>query len=912
MAQQIEMKMKRIRNRLTLKALAASIAAALAQAAWSQEQEQEETNPDLIGIEEVVAVGRLVSSSQQVAFERMEDASVVDTIGAEMISRMGDSTVAASLRRLPGLSLVQEKFVYIRGLGERYSATSLNGASIPSPDLTRNVIPLDVFPTSVVESLRVQKTWAPDLSANFGGGSVDIRTQGVPNDFELNFEFSTGANGEVPSNLLTYHGGSDDKWGTDDGARALSPDILAAVNEYQGAVDVQGILALLQRADATATLVDAQAINRSLAVNLNRDFRIKQVSPSPDGGIRFNVGNRFDVNQNWDIGLLAGASYDTSWRQTTAIARNFTFPTERTDTEVESTQSVNISGTLNLGVNFTDDHSFEFTTLHLRNTDDEFAIRDFFNENREISDGLGVRDYRFEFEERNMITRQIEGTHYLGSETRGRLPGLFRDLNWIPLDTEIGWFYSESQAETDIPNRAVVSSFTVTDPVTAEVLGESVQLQSTAATHRFTDLDDEVNSWGWSVSVPFETDNATIDFKLGGGHDEKTRVYRESNFSVGPLAVADPSILSRPIYQVFSDSNIMDQANNFVFVRQGTNNQSYLAATATDSMFGMIDWTRNERWRVAAGARWEDYRQVAVDWNPFGFSETSPQVTTNVDVLEGGTFQSDEIYPAVSLTYMSDFWAETFQLRFGVSQTAVRPDLREITDASYIDPITGDLTSGNSGVVPSDVDNLDIRAEWFYESGDSFTVTLFQKDITKPIEFFESAASDTTIAREILNADSGEVRGLEFEFLKGLGFVGRRFDSLFLQGNLTLQDSELVAGPRADAPTNPIRALSGASDYVANVMLGYDSPNGKHTATLIYNEFGERLFVAGRNGAPDGFEQPFESLDFTYFWYPRDSITFKAKFQNMLDDEIEIQREGLTVFTERPGRLFSLAVTWRL
>lgn len=905
--------MRKFGNELTQTALATAISALLSQGVWAQneqEQEQQVEQADNAVIEEVVTVGRLVSSSQQVLFERMEDASVVDTIGAESIGRMGDSTVAASLRRLPGLSLVQEKFVYIRGLGERYSATSLNGAQIPSPDLTRNVIPLDVFPTSVVESLRVQKAWSPDLSANFGGGSIDIRTEGIPNGLDINFEIETGSNSEVSGNVFSYRGGGDDSLGRDDGSRALSPAILSAIAEYQGNVDVQGILSILRRADNTATLAEAQAINRSLALELNREFGLEHRNPSPDGGLKFSIGNRFDVNQNWDVGVQAGASYNSSWRETTAIARNFNFPTERTDTEVESTRSVNIASTLNLGANFTDDHSLEFMSLFLRNSDDETAVRDFFNENREVSDGLGVRDYRFEFEERNMRTNQLEGTHYLGEATRERLPGLFSKLGWLPNDTQISWFYSESEAQTDIPNRVVVSSFTDTDPVTAEVLGESVQLQTTADAHRFTDLDDEVNSYGWSINVPFETANSSIAFKFGGAHDEKVRVYREANFSVGPLAVESLDVLRGPLDRVFSDANILNPANDFVFVRQGTNNQSYIAATATDAVFGMVDWTVNDTWRVAAGTRWEDYRQVAVDWNPFAFSETSPQVTTDVKTLTRGAFQADEVYPALSLTYMSDFWAETFQLRFGASETAVRPDLREITDASYIDPITGDLTSGNSGVVPSDVQNFDIRAEWFFQSGDNFTITLFKKDIDKPIEFFESPASDTTIAREILNAASADVEGIEFEFLKELGFIGDRFDSFFLQGNLTLQDSELVAGPLADAPTNPVRQLSGASDYVANVMIGYDAPSGKHTATLIYNEFGERLFVAGRNGAPDGFEQPFESLDFTYFWYPTDSLTFKAKLQNMLDDEIEIQREGIVSFVEKPGRNFAVSVQW--
>ena len=871
-------------------------------------QESAAASENLV-VEEVIAVGRSISASQALVNERLDDASVTDVLGAESISRLGDSTVADALRRMPGLSLVGGKFVYVRGLGERYSASSLNGSQIPSPDLTRNVIPLDLFPTSVVESLRVQKTWSPDLPANFAGGSVDMRTRGIPDGFEFNVELSSGFNTETPGATLTYPGGSDDSYGTDDGTRALPGEILAAADRFQGDLNAQGILAGLRRENPFATLADAQQINRGLALALNRDIAVEEKSTSPDAGVKANVGNRYTLGDHWNFGFNLGASYDTEWRETIRRARNHNFPEERIDTETESRREVNLAGTLNLGLGFTEDHEITTTTLLLRNTDDETAIRDFFNENREVSDGLGWREYRLQFEERNLRTDQVSGTHYLGDATRRIWPALL-DRDWLPTDTRIDWFYSESEAETGIPNQVTVAAQTEADPATGEVQSSIVVPRSSAADYRFTDLDDDVQDYGWKVSLPLEMSRSMLELSGGAGHSQKARTYRQSQFTLGLLNVGDGAVLSGSLDDVFSDEHILDPANNFVFARTGSNNQSYIAATMTDHAFANADWTFNDTWRIAAGARWEDYRQVAVDWNPFGYTETDPQVSTDRDVLERGSFSSDKAYPALAMTYMTSWWAETFQLRLGWSETAVRPDLREITDASYIDPLTGDLTSGNSGVVPSEVANYDVRAEWFFSSGDNFTVTLFSKDIGLPIEFFESPASDTTVAREIVNAESAEVRGIELEFLKELDFIGGTFDTLFLQGNLTLQDSELVAGPRASAPTNAVRKMTGASDYVANVMLGYDARNLKHTASLVYNVFGERLYVAGRNGAPDGYEQPFNSLDFVYTWYPTDSFTVKLKAQNLLDETVIIERQGIVVFEEDPGMNYSLSVSW--
>ena len=915
---------------------AVSAALALLQSGVQAQDEDVTELPSIIAapqvpsaeIEEVVVTGRAISATQDLINERLTDANVIDTLGADAISRLGDSTVGAVLRRLPGLTLVNDRFVYIRGLGERYSASLLNGAQIPSPDLTRNVIPLDIFPTSIVQSLRVQKAWSPNLPANFGGGNVDIRTRGIPDGFVFNFELGSGYNDLNDEDGLSYAGGSDDNLGTDDGTRALSQNLLNGVARFRGQLGVQDILVTLQREDPTATVEDAELINRQLGAELNRGADARDKSLPLDLDARASVGNNWLIGDDWEVGALLGASYQTQWRQQTAISRNFNFPEERTDTERETTQSVNISGTGAFGVKYLEDHELTVSTLWLRNTDDETAVSDFFNENRQRSDGLGFRNYRFEFEERELSTLQFQGSHYVGQDTRELLGIVDRLLGWTSEETKFNWYFSDSESETSIPNRATISAATVTDPVTGAVMSEQISLDSQAANYRFTDLNDEVQDWGWSVDLPIETDRNYVVLSGGWSHARKSRSYRQLEFSLGALEVDDQDILVGPLNEVFSDENVLNPNNNFVFDQQGTNQESYLAATMTDALYGSVDWTFDDTWRVAVGARWEDYKQAAVEWNPLGFTASDPQInlcnlidpcdqTTNPDDTRDFDakigFAEDDIYPAASLTYMGEMWnADTFQLRFGWSETAVRPDLREITAASYIDPITDDLTRGNPGVTPAEVTNYDVRGEWFFENGDNFTVTYFYKDLQNPIEFFESAVSDTKTAREIVNADSAEIQGIEIEFLKELGFLGGFMDSFYLQANATFQDTELVAGPNADAPTNQVRALAGASNWMTNLVIGYDAPNAQHTASLIFNTFGERLYVAGRNGAPDSFEQPFNSLDFTYSFYPTDTMTLKFKAVNMLGDEIEIQRQGVPVFFEDPGRTVSFSFQYAM
>ena len=830
------------------RAIAAAIAIALGSwqaPALAQDPLDEATAASDQPIEEVVVMGRAISATQELINERLNDANVIDTLGQDTITRLGDTTVGQVLRRLPGLTLVQDRFIYIRGLGERYSSSLLNGARIPSPDLTRNVIPLDIFPTAVVESLRVQKSWEPSLPANFAGGTVDIRTRGIPDGFWFNVELQTAYNTLSSDDGLTYPGGGDDDWGTDDGTRAISQDLLNGVAQFQGSTGVQDILTFLQRQDASATVEDAELINRMGGIELNRNYDTESKSMPLDLNGKISIGNTWLVGNDWEIGALVGGAYQNQWRRTTAVSTNFSFPDERTDTEQETTNSINITGTGALGARYLEEHDFYFDYLWLRNTDDETAIRDFFNENREISDGLGFRNRRFEFEERQMTAVQFRGTHEIGQNTREKFGLVDTLLGWTPDRTTISWFYSDSDSETDIPNRVEVQSATVTDPITTAVISEEVNLNSQAADFRFTDLQDEVKDYGWSAMVPLEFNNSYVELSGGTSHVEKARTYSQNQFTLGALDVSDPDILVGPISEVFSDENILDTANNFVFNRQATNTESYIAATMTEAAWGYVDWTYNDTWRFAGGGRYEDYKQAAIEWNPLGFTQSNPQVnpcniidpcdfiTNDDDTREFRSdvaFQDDRFFPAMALTYMGEFWAETFQLRFGWSETAIRPDLREITGSSYIDPITGDLTRGNPGVLPADVTNYDIRAEWFFGNGDNFTISLFRKDIDNPIEFFESPVSDTKTAREIVNAATAEVQGIEIEGLKDLGFI----EGLFLQGNVTIQDSELEAGPNANAPTNPVRQLAGASDWVANLFLGYDSPNAMHSASLIF------------------------------------------------------------------------------
>ena len=899
-------------------ALAAALASALALAALpalGQDDDEDRAaidyGVDYGVIDEIVVQGRLRTAAEALLDERMNNPVAMDLIDASFISRVGDSTVAGALRRVAGLTLVNDKFVYVRGLGERYSRALLNGMEVPSPDLTRNVIPLDLFPATIVQTLEVQKAYSPDMPAAFGGGSVNIRTKGIPDTFTYGLDVGMGLDSQNAGGHLSYPGGGDDRWGKDDGSRALPGAVRAALVEFNGEPGVTSMQSSLLERGEPADRARVEQMNRELALALNRSISIGEEDSEPNYDIKGYLGSNFYLGDRWEIGFLAGGSYKRSWDDTEATTREFSDPGELFQVEQESTRKTDLHHNLGLGLRFTDEHRLEALALYLRNTDDETAIRDYHNVNRGRATGRGRREYRLTFEERDMTVRQVTGEHFFGFSTRELLPD-WRPIRWLeaklPEETRFTWKHSESKSATSIPNEVTVDASTVTDPASGRVLASSVFNAPNAATFRFIGLEDELENAGWALLLPWNTLKSFVEVSFGYEWSEKTRVYEESAITLGPRDAA-PSILQGDLGQVFSDANVLNPANGFTVEQRSVGNESYLAAAASRAYYGKLDWTYQDRWRIMAGLRWEDYAQVALEWDPYGAGcQLSP---CDPEGIREATFDEEDLYPALALTYIGSLWAEVFQLRLGYSETVVRPDLREIVDSGYIDPVTGSRVRGKAGVRPSPIVNWDLRAEWFFAGNDSLTLSWFVKEIEAPIEFFEAAAgSESTVTREIVNAASGQVSGFELEGYMKLGFLGDWASPFFLQGNLTLQESELLAGEEADAPTSPKRALAGASDYVVNAILGYDSHNARHAATLSYNVFGERLFVAGRNGAPDAFEQPFHSLDLTYSWFPTDFITLKLRLRNALDEATVIKRAGVQTFEEKPGRTLALNFKW--
>ena len=862
-------------------------------------------------IEELSVVGQNIESETDVESERILLDVQADFVDSEFIARVGDSDAAALLRRMPGLTLAQGKFVYVRGLGERYSSAQVNGSSVPSPDITRNVIPLDIFPADIIDSMKVQKGYSPELSASFGGGNVDIRTKRVPEAGLFHVELKTGTNSEGGDGL-SYAGGGDDAFGVDDGTRSLSPAIFQAIDTYRGSLSPVTIL----RSDrSTHGIESAKQENRQLATMLNRnvDFTMEQTAPDLEGELL--AGYRHHITDRFDVGVLALGSYSNDVRNRERIVRRVSNPSTDFAESLRTTHEVNITSSMNFGIRFTDDHELGSIHMLLRNTEDDATStktcsQGQFNDCSDDSSPVQGRILGMRYEQREMLMHQFNGKHTFGDETLDVLP----DFMEFTRDANVSWYYTLATAETALPHEVSISGQERLSGPNGEAINFSVRTTATSAEFRYSDLNDEIETYGWDVTFPFFRDNMSVE--LSGGYDYlyKSRNYRQTSFGLGSSIPGFNAISSNAPSEVFSDANIMNPNYGMeLIVGIGAfGSESYVADQVVEAGYGKVDVLLDEMWRISGGIRAELFEQsvLPVDYLQYD--------SRRIDVDGYANLRTEDVYPSVALTYIRPgFWSDEFQFRAGVSQTVARPDIREMSASTYIDPLTEARVRGNPNLVVSDLTNLDLRGEWFWFNSDLFSISVFFKDVVNPIETVQGGATEDNIRFNFVNANSAEVYGVEVEWRKTLDFLsnwGEWTETLYFAGNATLSDSEIyipVAQGVGDI-TNDRRSMTQQSPWVFNLQLGFDALDLKHSGSIVYNAFSERVFFAGISGQPDGYEQPFESLDFVYAYYPTDSLSFKLRVRNILGSTVEVTQGDVSVIEQHVGTSVLLNAKWQL
>jgi TonB-dependent receptor len=827
-----------------------------------------ELTPAGAELPEFVVVEPFIEGSlASVLEERRANNSVANYLSMEQISKSGDSDAAGALKRVTGLTLVDGKFIFIRGLGERYSSTLLNGANLPSPDPTRRVVPLDLFPTSIIESIEVQKGYAAHLPAEFGGGSVVLRTINVPDENFLNFGISYGHNSQTTGkDGLTYQGGDEDWTGFDDGTRRMPRELAEAIS---GDTELRPNNPFFEGGFSPEEL---EVFGESL--NSNYDLRYTSIDP----GMGFDAagGMRFDLESGQALGFSAALEYGSDFQTRSELRRNYIVSSGSAlsldSEEISQTTSrdINASAFLTTGIEFNDQHQMAANYMLLRSTQDFAEIAEGFNEDL----GNSRRIYELRWSERDLASLQLFGEHSYP---------VFSDLL-------LKWQYTDSEATFDEPDNRIYR-YDQRDE------GDFVfSTRNDSNSRVFRTLADQSRNIRYDLSLPLTFGNSH-DFMFQFGQnwvnkDRNSDIRRFVFEDVGPLA--NQVDRTDPLSQILNPDFIDPSGYQLIEVTRATDN--YFANLDIKGTYYGIDYAYKENLRFTLGARRETFDQSVTTFRLFDPNE-SPITASLYD---------DDWFPAFSSTWIMN---DSHQFRFNYSQTATRPDFKELSPAQFKDPVLGRNVIGNPDLVVGKITHYDIRWDKYFSPGEFVSLSLFYKEFENPIEITILPGSSRIISFD--NAEAAENAGIELEVYKDFSFLGDRFANFYASANYAYIDSEIqlsTDGPSGQ--TNNTRPLQGQSPYVLNVQLGYDNKDSGISASLLFNKFGERISEAGTSGRPDIYEQPFNQVDFVYThaFAGRWKLSFKAK--NLLDDEVVfLQGDEVTRSFSR-GRSFGLGLSY--
>ena len=816
-----------------------------------------------VPMEEIVVVGSALVGGQQET-ERFST-EIVDVLGYEQIVRFGDTDIAASVLRVPAVTVQEGKFVFVRGLGGRFVSTDLNGASMPSTDPSRRTVPLDLFPSSMIEQLDISKSFIAPMSGESTGGEIRIATRTFPNESTGKVSMSIGyRNGMTGESALSDPLGGDYDWlGIDDGARNRPPE----------AWGISQALAA-QNASASGPLYTddvRQELGRIGALAIKDGFDPVTENASPDMSLSVSYGDLYSFDEiESDFGFFVAASLKSEWKQKgEGVSRTYggqnASLTLDDFTFEEHSNDVDLHGLIALGLN-RGRSSYESNTIINRSTT-QAVRRDVGIDGDERNDSIKTS---IEWEERQYLSQQLSANHILGERDQ-----------W-----SVDWQGTASRADRYAPDRRD-SRFDVLD-------NDGIyDLRSGELVRRFDELADVNLDLSTDIEHVFvnSASQARIEFGVQAISRERDSDSDSYGFQGGLIGV-ETDAPNLNVNDVINETTITgDPSTGFTFLDKTLVSDSYEADMTLDSAYVSYDTTLTNRFQVVVGVRYEDYEQTT---DTFSLSGTQEPVRS--------VLQESSTLPSLTLNWLG---AGDSQIRFTASQTVARPDFKETSNATFYDREFNFRVSGNPLLDVSDITNYDLRWERYFSGQESVSVALFFKDMDDPIERIVQPASGTAgNSRTFQNAERAEVKGIEIDARKDFALNSSFTKSLYFAGNLSVIDSEVVLLGGAT------RALQGAPEYSVNLILGYDDISNGQEFTVLFNQSGDTIVDVGVSGQPDIIEEPRLDIDLNYKYYISDALTFRVQIQDLLDTDIEFTQGGRIFQKYNTGQKFQAGVDW--
>lgn len=806
--------------------------------------------------ETVEVVAQATKTGEVAIMESRRQAAVVsDSISSEEIRKTPDSSAAGVVERLTGVTLLGDKYVFVRGLGERYSGTTINGSTVPTTETDKRVVPLDLFPAKLLDSVNVVKTYTPDKPGDFGSGTVEMTTTQFPSSQTFRLTIGTGyQSGTTGGRFRRYNGGLS-RLG--DGGQSMPSTLPSEFLERRGALNSSGF-----------TPEELQVIGRSMAGDWTGR---EESSASPATDLALTYGNTFG-RLGVVLSAVSNHGYDTVQDEQRFFGVDEDVLVAINDYNLTSYRESASTGLVgNFSARINDQNRVYLNSVFTRDASSE----DRFQEGLQSNTGGEIRDTRVRYQLEEILSSRLHGEHNLSGPALGSL---------------FEWHLALSSATNDSDLRENI--YRETDPGVFSLQ----TAYSDSGKIEYFNLADEVRQGGLEYSMFFAEPQGSWSgsVKVGLERQERVRDFAARRFRFTTSNPQQFNLTGTPD-EIFTVGNI--RVGGFE-IREFTGlNDAYDADHDVDAGYVMTDLSLG-KWRLIGGARYERSNQRVTTFNPF---DTANEVNS--------IHEDEDILPSINVVYALQ---PRTNLRFAYGRSVNRPEFRELSPFVFTEVSGGRSVAGNPDLVQATLDGLDLRWETFPGSGDVVAASLFYKQITNPIERIVQPSGDYRLS--FVNAESAELYGIELEFRRSLESISPALRFWSVNANYAHIQSDVTVGQHQfSVVTSTERPLEGQSDNVGNLALQFLHPVRGTMFRILGAYSGERLTEAGAFGLPDTYEASFTSFDVVLsqsLGSLARGLEIKLAGTNLSDERREFTQSGEIQRLFDPGRKISLSLSY--
>jgi hypothetical protein len=802
----------------------------------------------VVQLETSVVTASVERGSVNAALDRERTATgVVNSVTSEQISKSPDRDAAQAVQRVSGVTVSDGRYVFVRGLGERYTNTSLNGAALPSPEPERKVVPLDMFPSALIQSVTTSKTFTPDQPGDFTGAQVNIETREFPTGGIVTMFSSIGFNSlatgqSVPGTQpfgLPWLGIPGTERSLPTIARTTSTSAFGPSASQQFVQNIRNVWAPINTTGAANRSFGASAGGQASLIH-------HPVTYVLSGSYALNQEIRSDELRQ----LVVGGG-----NATVRAYNTYRGATGRTNTLW--------GGIGNFSTMLGSRSRIAFNNIYNHSADNEAHSDEGFDEQLSTDPTArtsSVRRSWLDFVERTVRSNQIKAEHSIGSRINFDWNVTSSEVTrWQPDHTDL--FYVR-QGPTDpyyLPN----------DPKSSRRL--------------YAYLDESVLNPGANLRLTVGPQEHPWQLKLGTQVRSTRRNSALDPYLITPTVVTQAQLEQQP-ESLFTSLATAGR----IAVQRDPDAGFYQARDRVSAGYGMLEIPIGSRVSLIGGARVEGWRLDL---------RSAKYVGENFDSL----YTNNDVLPSASLNIKI---GESQNLRLAVTRTLSRPEYRELSMLQEKGPV-GDLDFvGNPSLQRALINNYDARWEMYPQSGEILSIGIFAKQFDHPIEKVQVSTNGGNIY-SFVNANSAHNFGVELEARRHLGSPFTVFS------NATLMQSKIVPGNNdISALTSADRPMVGQAPYVVNAGLSYENSTGALSATALYNVVGRRITATGTKPTPDTYLEPRNMLDFSLRFPLWATTSAKLNAANLLNAEYKEVAGGITRLSYRTGRVFSLALSW--